>query len=263
MHENTSNIKQKNELIESIQVEEDQIDLREIYFALKKKILWLVAAGLFCGCIACLYAKVFITPTYVSTSSMLVLSKETTLTSMADLQLGTQLTNDYQELIKSTPVLEQVIENLGLSASAGGLKGSISISNPSGTRILYLSVTHTDPVLAKNIVDELVRVSSEYIGDTMEVIPPKVIEKGVIPTYKTGPDIKRYTLMGILIGIVICAGLVVVQVLLDDSIKSEDDITRYLGIPTLAVIPDRKDYIGAKQRKQQKTIAKKSGKGDK
>ena len=83
------------------------------------------------------------------------------------------------------------------------------------------------------------------------------------PPVTLSGDVYKRQLMGILIGIVICAGLVVVQVLLDDSIKSEDDITRYLGIPTLAVIPDRKDYIGAKQRKQQKTIAKKSGKGDK
>ena len=42
-----------------------------------------------------------------------VLSKETTLTSLADLQIGSQLTKDYSVMITSRPVLEQVIKNQG------------------------------------------------------------------------------------------------------------------------------------------------------
>ena len=122
---------------------------------------------------------------------MLVLSKETTLTSIADLQLGTQLASDYQVLIKSKPVMEQVIENLNLKISPNALKGMVSITNPANTRILNVSVTSTDPKQAKILVDELAAVSSEYVGDKMEVIPPKIIEKGEIPTYKDGPNIKK------------------------------------------------------------------------
>ena len=92
--------------------EELEIDLRELFYAVKKKIWWVLATGLLLGCIVGAYTQVFVAPTYTSTSSMLVLSKETTLTSMADLQLGTQLTGDYQVLIKSTPVMEQVIESV-------------------------------------------------------------------------------------------------------------------------------------------------------
>ena len=152
-----------------------EVDLRELLLALKKKVWWIIAAGLLLGCIAGAYSQIFIAPTYTSTSSMLVLSKEESLTSMADLQLGTQLASDYQVFIKSTPVMEQVIENLDLNMSAGGLKNSISIANPSCTRILNISVTSTNPELAKKIVDELTSVSSEYIGDKMEVIPPKIV----------------------------------------------------------------------------------------
>lgn len=169
---------------------------------------------------------------------------------MADLQLGTQLASDYQVFIKSTPVMEQVIENLDLNMSAGGLKNSISIANPSGTRILNISVTSTNPELAKKIVDELTSVSSEYIGDKMEVIPPKIVEEGQMPTYKDGPNVKRNALLGLLAGLAISAGIVCLFAMLNDSIKTEDDIARYLGISTLATIPDRKDYIGGKKNKR-------------
>lgn len=227
-----------------------EVDLRELLLALKKKVWWIIAAGLLLGCIAGAYSQIFIAPTYTSTSSMLVLSKEESLTSMADLQLGTQLASDYQVFIKSTPVMEQVIENLDLNMSAGGLKNSISIANPSGTRILNISVTSTNPELAKKIVDELTSVSSEYIGDKMEVIPPKIVEEGQMPTYKDGPNVKRNALLGLLAGLVISAGIVCLLAMLNDSIKTEDDIARYLGISTLATIPDRKDYIGGKKNKR-------------
>lgn len=231
-------------------VEEEKIDLIEIFFVLKQKILWILATGLLFGCGAAVYTQFCIAPTYTSTSSMLVLSKETTLTSMADLQLGTQLASDYQVLIKSKPVMEQVIENLDLKVSPNTLKGMVSIENPANTRILNVSITSTDPQQAKIIVDELAVVASEYVGDKMEVIPPKIIEKGEIPIYKNGPNVKKNAFLGLFAGLFASTGLFVLLAMLSDFIKTEDDITRYLDIPVLATVPDRKDYIGKKNKKR-------------
>lgn len=238
--------------MENLRDEEREIDLRELFFALKKRILWIIAATLLGGCIACAYTQAFITPTYTSTSSLLVISKETTLTSIADLQLGTELAHDYEILIKSTPVLEDVIDTLGLDMDKKELKKSITVENPTDTRILNISVTNTDPEAAKEIVDQVAQISSEFVGDKMEVVPPKIIEEGEIPTVKTEPSVARNSLLGLMAGFVISAGLVVVLAVLNDSIKSEDDIARYLGISTLASVPDRKDYIGQHKKKKRK-----------
>ena len=75
--------------------DEVEIDLLEIFYALKKKILLVLMVALAGGCIAAAYTQFLMTPIYSSTSSILVLSKETTLTSLADLQLGASLTSDY------------------------------------------------------------------------------------------------------------------------------------------------------------------------
>ena len=82
---------------------------------------------------------------------MLVLTKETTLSSLADLQMGSQLTKDYRELILSPPVLEETVTDLGLDMEYKDLKDMITISNPSDTRILEISVAHEDPHLAQQI----------------------------------------------------------------------------------------------------------------
>ena len=62
--------------MENLHDEEREIDLRELFFALKKRILWIIAAALLGGCIACAYTQVFITPTYTSTSSVLDLKRD-------------------------------------------------------------------------------------------------------------------------------------------------------------------------------------------
>lgn len=131
--------------------DEVEIDLLEIFYALKKKILLVLMVALAGGCIAAAYTQFLMTPIYSSTSSILVLSKETTLTSLADLQLGASLTSDYTVLITSTPVMEQVISDLNLDMTAEQLKESVSINNPTDTRILEITVNNTDSKMAKKI----------------------------------------------------------------------------------------------------------------
>ena len=81
--------------------DEMQIDLRELLFALKKRILIIFAAFLGGAAVAAAYTQLMVTPLYSSTAKLLVLSKETTLTSLADLQLGSQLASDYSVLLTS------------------------------------------------------------------------------------------------------------------------------------------------------------------
>jgi capsular polysaccharide biosynthesis protein len=239
-----------NKIDNTFNDDEIEIDLRELFYALKRKIWMILASGLFCACLAAGFTWMFMVPKYTSKSCLLVLSKETTLTSIADLQLGTQLTNDYSFLIKSTSVFEQVIQNLGLDMTAEALMEQVTIDNPSDTRFLEITVVDIDPVRAKNIVDEIAEVSSVYIGDKMEVVPPKIIEEGKIPTSRTSPSTEKNALLGLLAGMFLCGAVVVIYAIMDDTIKSEDDITKYLGITTLASVPDRKDYINNKKDKK-------------
>lgn len=246
--------------------DEIEIDLLELLLALKKKALIILAIGLLGGCVACAATRFLMTPVYTSTSSMLVLTKETTLASLADLQMGSQLTNDYQVLITSRPVLQDVIETLGLDMDYVDLERLITINNPSDTRILEISVDYNDPVMAAQIVNELSNTASSFIGDKMEVVPPKTIEEGEIPTEKTSPSMVKNALIGLLLGLFASAGVVCVMTIMDDTIKTEEDISRYLEISTLASIPDRKDYITGKKKgnnRKKKQTAKKASKGGK
>lgn len=243
--------------------DEVEIDLRELYYALKKRILVILAAVLAGAVIAGAATKLFITPVYSATATMLVLTKETTLSSLADLQIGSQLTKDYNILITSRTVLQDVVDELNLDMTYKELGECITVENPSDTRILSITAIDKDPEMAKKIADTLAKTSADFIGDKMEVTPPKIIEEGEVPTIQTSPSTKKNVLIGALAGLVLSAGVIILLTLMDDTIKSEDDIENYLGLTTLASIPDRKDYIyitGKGLRNSSKTTPKKKKK---
>ena len=147
--------------------------------------------------------------------------------------------------------------NLGLDMDYKTLEGNISINNPEDTRVLEITVTNPDPEMAKKIVDELSEVSSEFIGEQMEVVPPKIVEEGEVPESQTSPNMRRNIMMGALVGFALAAGVIILMTLMDDTLKTEDDIERYLGIPNLATVPDRKDYISESHSDSRKKKKKK------
>lgn len=229
--------------------DEDVIDLMELFFALRKHFVLLILTAIIGGGLGFAVSRFVLTPTYTSTSMIYVMSKETTLTSLADLQIGSQLTQDYKVLTTSRTVMEDVIQKLGLKYDYMTLRSKVSLDNPTDTRILNISVLDTDPQMAKKLTDAVADSASSYIADIMEQDPPKIIEYGEIPLQKTGPKTGRNTMMGALLFLLVAVAFVTIDMLTNDTIKTEDDIENYFGLPVLATIPE-KDAAAAKKSEQ-------------
>ena len=229
--------------------EDIEIDLLELFFMLKRRFWLLVLSAVLGGALCGAYTYFLIAPKYSSTAMLYILSKETTLTSLADLQIGSQLTKDYKIIISSRPVLQKVINTLDLKIDYKELKKKLTVDNPNDTRILSLSIVDEDPAMAKKIVDEVANTASDYIGDLMEMVPPKLIEDGEVPIHKTSPHTVLNAVIGAVLAVVIVVGVTVLQVIFDESIKTEDDIARYLDITVLAVLPDTDEDEKLNRRK--------------
>ena len=242
-----------------METEEIEIDLLQLWNAVRHRIWLVLLAGFIVADIAFAITKFLITPMYSSSATMLVVTKETTLSSLADLQLGSQLTNDYEILISSRPVLQQTVEELNLDISYKRLRSMITISNPNDSRMLIISTMQPDPELAKSVVDTVAQISSEYIAEKMEVTAPKIIEEGEVPINQSSPSLLRNTAIGGMLGILAAVFLICVAVILNDSIQTEYDIERYLQLPVLAVVPDKsgssRKSAGRKKSANQKRAA--------
>ena len=217
---------------------DDVIDLLGLLKAFRHW-LWLILLAAAVGGIgAGAYSKFMLIPQYTSSSMIYILSKETTLTSLADLQIGSQLSEDYRVIIKTRPLLQEVIDRLGLDMSYKQLRSKISISD-SSERILTLTVTDSDPRLAMQITNQLAATASDYIGEIMEMVPPKIIEDGEANFVPVSPNNKKNALMGAMAGMVLVCGVITVRFLMDDTVKTEEDVEKYMGLSVLAAVPER------------------------
>lgn len=215
-----------------------QIDLLKLLHKIKRWLWLIILTGMITGAGTAAYTKYIITPQYASTAMVYVLTKETTLTSLADLQIGSQLTQDYKVMISSRPVLEEVISTLGIPISYKELKNKIRIDNPADTRILTLTVHDSNPEQAKLLVNQIALTASDFIGDLMEMVPPKIIEEGVVSNIPTSPNVKNNGITGALLGIMAACGVLAAGVIMDDTVCTEEDVERYLNMPVLAAVPN-------------------------
>lgn len=237
------------------QREEDivEIDLLEIFQVLIGRIWLIICAGLLVAGVCFAISRYVIAPVYESTTKIYILNKsENTGITYSDVQMGTQLTKDYAELISSRYVLEQVIGQLSFRLEYDDLLHMVSVSTPSDTRIVAITVKDTDPVKAMNIANLVREVASEHIQNVMDIDAVNIVEEANMPTKKAGPSCVKWTLLGGLVGCMLSAAVILVRHLLDDTIKSSEDVEKYLGLSTLALIPIAESGNGRKKKKKKK-----------
>lgn len=234
--------------------DEIEIDLREIFLVIISRIWLILGVGLFAA-LACFMVSMFIlTPYYDSTTKIYILNKtDNTSVTYSDVQMGTQLTKDYAELINSRYVLEEVIRELSLEEDYQELLKKVNVSTPADTRIVSISVEDEDPVQAMNTANCIRDVASEHIQNVMDIEAVNVVEVANLPVKKAGPSVAKWTLIGGIAGIFLIVAVILAGHFLDDTIKSSEDVEKYLGLSTLALIPlVTEEETGRKKKKKQR-----------
>ena len=233
--------------------EETEIVLIDLAWALLDKIHYIVLCFLIGAVIMNAYSYFLVRPTYKSTAKMYVVSaSKNSVVDLDALNIGTSLTADYEQLMLSYPVLEQVINKLNLDMDSDTLAKMITLENPTDTRILNINVVSTDPKSARDIANTLMDVSVDYLPKTMSTNAPNVAQKAKLADHKDGPSYTKYTMIGALAGAFLYCMYLVVKYLMDDTIHTADDMEKYFDIVPLAVIPDVSELASEKQQKKEK-----------
>lgn len=228
-------------LFEENNSDETEIDLMEILFLLKQHLLSIVVSLIFGAGIAFLVTFFLVTPMYTATAKMYVVGSNSVL-DLSSLQIGSQLTSDYQELLTSRTLLEDVIADLSLDdeMTYSSLLECISISNPDDTRVIEVSVTTSDAQLSSDIANTLADNSTSYLAETMNSDEPVVYEDAVVPTSASSPSFTTNLAVGGFSGAFLCTAYVVIRFLMDDTFVTPADINKSFGVQPLASIPEHK-----------------------
>ena len=238
--------------------DELEIDLWEIIRVLWSRAPVIILSGIVLALVAIVGTKLFITPQYQSTTRMYVLAKQNndTLTN-SDLQTSTLLTNDYAELIQSRTVTEAVIAQMNLDLTHEELLAKLEVTVPADTRILTISVTDPDPYMARDLANTIRDTASEHIQQVMDVEAVNVADEANLPEQPVSPNTMRNGLIAGVLGCVIAVAVILVQYLTNDTIKTSEDVERYLQLSTLGMIPLDENEKKNSKRDIRKNIKKK------
>lgn len=213
-----------------------EIDLKEMIVAVLKKAWLICIVAVLCAIAAFVYTKASYVEKYESSGSILIMNQKEEAGDSTQLSVSTKLTDDYEAVIKSRTIVNQMIENLDLDDSYEDVIDKISTSNGSDSRVVKVIVRDTDPEFTEKVVNELLELSVEYIDENLEVHQVMILDKGFLPEEPTGGMSKKLVVVAFAMGACIPVGIIVVMMVMDDTIKKEEHVEQFLQTMVLGEV---------------------------
>lgn len=226
------------------------IDLLELLHVLLQK-WWLILIGALVGAIGMmLVTSNFITPMYQSQAMLYILNTATSDTSSEDIQIDSAVTEDFAVIATSKPVIDGAIKKLQTDYNETFTRKEIfsmlEVSNIEDTRIFCIQVTSENPEDACAIANVIAETTASQMEQITKSDPPTIVEDAEVEKAPISPSRSKNALIGFVGAAVLICAILIIRFLVDDRIKNEEQIKKYLGVPTLATIP----FISEKERKR-------------
>jgi capsular polysaccharide biosynthesis protein len=224
-----------------------------IVYLVLSKFKYILLTAVLCATLAATYAFFIMKPIYAATAKLYIMGQDSS-SILADLQIGSYLTMDYQEVFKTWEVHEMVREELSLSYSYKDMQDMLKVTNPSDTRVLYIIVKNADPHLATSMANAYAKAAKKFILETMDSEEPSTFSVALVPGTATGISRTGCVAIGLLVGTALAVVVILLKELLDTRPKTPEDIAQCADIPTLAIVPSTTAKLKqSKRRKYEST----------
>ena len=218
----------------------DTIDLLEVLEVVRQHILIIVLVTVIAAAAGFGFSRFVMIPQYEASALMIVNTRQDTTANVTSDQINsaTKLVSTYSIIIKSDTVLQQVISNLGLTLTYDQLKERVTVSAVDDTQVMQITVRSDNPEWARQVCEQITAISPDVILESVEAGSVKLISQAAVTPEPVSPNVMKNTAVAAVLGLVASIGIVVLRELLDNKIKSEDDVRKYLDLPVVGVIPD-------------------------
>lgn len=226
---------------------EEEIDLSELFNIIKKNALVILSVAIAAALVTFMFTTFFVDKQYVSDGMIIINNRKQDGASNItndEINSAKGLTSVYSIIIKSDPVLETVISNLNLPMSISQLKSTLSINAVDGTQVMNIKSQTKDPKLSADIVNEVLEVAPDFLIEKVEAGSVQIVSPAKVNKSSVSPNPKRNSILMFAVSLMGMSGLFILISLLDKSIKSEQDLEKYLGVPILGVIPNADSVRG-------------------
>ncbi|MGP4073840.1 YveK family protein [Piscibacillus sp. B03] len=220
---------------------EETISLQEIFSILKKRLKLIILLTVGATLISLIITQLFITPQYEASTQFIVNQKDTGQEAqydINDIRSNVEMINTYNVIIKSPRILDQVIEEEGLSLSVGQLSSKIQVQNADNSQVVNVTVSDSDPYLAENIANTTYDIFERTLPELMNIDNVSILSEanvGANPS-PVSPNLMLNVAIALVLGAMIGVGLAFLLEYLDNTIKTEQDVDDTLGLPIMGVV---------------------------
>ena len=219
---------------------QQELSLHELFFAIKKRWKAIVAFTILGALVAFALSAYVLPKKYTSSLDMYVNNSNKVVESgnrnQNDLNAAQMLAKTYIVILKNPEVLRQVASNMG-NITASDLNQALSLRVADETEVLRISAETENPQLSADICNALAAVAPEVLQRVVKAGSVEVIGAATPATAPSSPNVKRNTLLGALLLLVLSTGVTVLAFVMDNTVKGEEDIKQRLGLPVLGEIP--------------------------
>ncbi len=223
----------------------EEISLRDLYYILRKWIALIIILPLLAVAVSGAVSYFILEPEYETFTTLMVGKPKDYISENKleynDLILNQKLVSTYGEIVKSRLVTDKVINNLGLGITYENFRSKVNVNLVKDTEIIKIQVSDNSPVLAAEIANETAQVFMEGVKTIMKIENIQVIDLAQVPSRPIKPrKMLNMAIAGVL-GLMASVFIAFLAEFLDNSIKTPEDVEKYLGIPVLGAIPFIKD----------------------
>lgn len=216
------------------------MELKE-YLQIIKKRLWLVIAlPIIAALITFSVSRYYMEPIYEAKAALLVgiipYDQEYQM-SYDDILMYEQLIKTYSELAQSKLVAKETLSRLNTGMTLEELQSIITVTNKADSQIIEVTAQDTDPKMAADIANTLSQVFIEKVDALMNSDDTKFMDKADVPNEPAKPRVMLNTAIAFFLGLMMSLGIIFLREYLDNTLKTENDIERYLAVTVLANVP--------------------------
>lgn len=226
--------------------DERNISLIDLLQFLKKKAWILVLALMTCALAGFLGTELLMNRQYTASTRVYVMNHSGEAASYSDYQTAALIRDDYRVLITGRNVTGEVLRQLGLDWDCEDLAKKIRVTFPEDTRFVQISVTDTDPQRAAALANGVREAAAVQIQALMDVDGVSLVYEAAVPERSSGPNTGWNTALAALTGLIVTAAILTLVFAMDDTLRTEEDAERYLGLEVMGVIPDSPELRDAK-----------------
>lgn len=217
------------------------MELRDILRVLKKGKWILVILPLVAMLTSGILSFFVLAPVYKASTTLMVgktySGENGPLLQYNDILTANQLVKTYSQIAKSRTVAEKVIELEQLKITPSEFSAKIDVQPVRDTQLISITIEDPNPNKAAHLANVAGQVFMQKVTEIMKLDNVNIVDSAVPPQAPVKPNKKLNILIAGVVGLMAAVGLVFLLEYLDQTIKSGEDISRYLELPVLGAIP--------------------------